>query len=370
MLEREAMAVLASIQGISYGRREVALRAAGSAESLLADPGAYQRQLGEEGVAEITRMIRSGGVERTLDALALHRVCMVARGEAGYPQRLLHIHNAPHVLFVRGSGNLDDACPVAVVGTRRATSYGLSKAREIARGLADAGVCVVSGLAMGVDAAAHRGALDAKGRTVAVLGGGLDRFSPAQNRPLMEEIVDCGGSVISEYPLGMSAAPYNFLHRNRIIAGMALGTLVVEGEKRSGALRTANDALAFGREVFALPGDVRNAASQLPHMLIRDGAQLVTCAKDILNMIHIEHAGAPVPKKVENEPKAEKKKRMPSELDAQEAAVWQALSQGECDFDALCSRTQMEPDTLGSLLVMMELDGHIEALAGLSYRLA
>ena len=374
MQEREAMAVLASVQGLSYGRREVALRAAGCAEALLADPGAYAKPLGEAGMAAIVRMIRSGGVERTLDQLALHRVSLAVRGEAGYPGRLMHIPNPPHVLFIRGGASLEDAYPFAVVGTRRATGYGLSMTREIAKELAQAGVCVVSGLAMGVDAAAHQGALDGHGRTIAVLGGGLDRLSPLRNRPLMEDIIDSGGSVISEYPLGMSAAPYNFLHRNRIIAGMSLGVLVTEGEKRSGALCTANNALAFGREVFALPGDVRNANSQLPHMLIQDGAQLITCAQDILNMIRIEHphqAEANVPPgEAGAKSKAPQGRSMPSGLDAQEQAVWRALEDGECDFDALCSRTGMEPDDLGSLLVMMELDGHVEALPGLAYRLA
>ena len=394
MLEREAMAVLVSTMGISYGRREMALRMAGSAEAVLADPVAYARVLGEEGTAALCRMIRTGGMERTLDTLADNRVKLVLRGEAGYPSRLMQIPNAPHLLFVWGDANLDEACPVGVVGTRKATEYGVSHTRAISREMAQAGACIVSGLATGIDAAAHRGALDANGRTVAVLGGALDKFYPAQNRSLMHAILGSGGSVITEYPLGMAPTKYSFLHRNRIIAGMSLGVLVTEGARRSGALRTAENALDYGREVFALPGDVRSEGSQLPHMLIRDGAQLITCAGDVLDTLRIERAtqsaahfaqehtekeelSAAVKGKPEAGKRAESKPRdvaprrsMPKELGEEEAVVWKILSEGECDFDALAARSGMASEELGALLTMMELDGYIEALAGLMYRLA
>lgn len=379
MLEREAMAVLVSTQGISYGQREMALRAAGSAEAVLADPMACERQLSAEGAAALRRMIRSGGAERTLDALSARRVQLVARGDAHYPHRLIHIQHPPHMLFVWGRAELNDDVSVAVVGTRKATDYGLFHTRTIARELAQQGVCVVSGLAVGIDSAAHRGALEGNGRTVAVLGGALDRLYPAANRRLMENIIASGGSVVSEYPLGMAPARYTFLHRNRIIAGMAQGVLVTEGAGRSGALRTACDALDCGREVFALPGDVRSEGSQLPHMLIRDGAQLVTCAQDILDALAMTpaqagggeekpHAARALP--VSAPPRQAEKKAQPKGLSPEEAAVWQALLPGECDFDALCERTGMVSEELSALLMMMELDGVVEALPGLAYRLA
>lgn len=384
MLEREALAVLVSTQGISYGQREMALRAALSAQAILEDPFAYAAQLGENGAAALRKMIRSGGIARTLDTLGAQGVKLVAPGDAGYSERLRQIPHPPHLLFCWGSEAMNDPLAVAVVGTRKATDYGLSHTRAISRELAQHGVCVVSGLALGVDAAAHRGALEGKGRTVAVLGGALDKLYPEANRGLMEEIIGSGGSVISEYPMGMRPGRYTFLHRNRIIAGMARGVLVTEGAKRSGALRTANDALDFGREVFALPGDVRSEGSQLPHMLIRDGALLVTCAGDILDALAIapqeikaEKADTPETKAKGRRKKAEPEREstpqgrpQPEGLGAQEAAVWQALSAGECDFDELCERTGIASQELGALLMMMELDGLVAALAGLRYRLA
>ena len=390
MLEREAMAVLVSAAGISYGRREMALRAAGSATALLADPFAYTRALGEAGASALCNMIRSGGMDRALDELRDKHVRLVMRGEENYPRHLAEIPHPPHMLFVWGDQNLDDPYPFAIVGTRKASPYGVNHTRVIARELAQAGVCVVSGLATGIDAAAHRGALDAMGRTVAVLGGALDKFYPAQNRSLMHAIIGSGGSVVTEYPLGMAPTKYSFLHRNRIIAGMALGVLVAEGPQRSGALRTAENALDYGRDVYALPGNVDSEGSQLPHMLIRDGAQLCTCAKDILDSLgiaggaavrsHKKQAAAPEPEQkqmakpeaapVREAETAEIKRVMPKGLGAEEAAIWTILAEGECDFDALCERSGMGSEELGALLMMMELDGVIEALAGLHYRLA
>jgi len=385
MTEREAMAVLVSAVGISYGRREMALRAAGSAMAVLADPLAYAAQLSQEGAASLCRLIRSGGIGRTLDELEEKRVHVVMRGEAEYPSRLMQIPHPPHLLFVWGDADLDDACSFAVVGTRKATQYGLANTRTISRELAQAGVCIVSGLALGIDAAAHRGALDAMGRTVAVLGGALDKFYPSQNRSLMHAIIGSGGSVVTEYPLGMAPTKYSFLHRNRIIAGMTLGVLVTEGARCSGALRTAENALDYGREVFALPGDVRSEGSQLPHMLIRDGAQLCTCAEDILDTLNVERATSPkkrVPQVEREKPVSAKREAsrreesipqarvIPKGLGENEAAVWRILDAGECDFDELSERSGVASEELGALLMMMELDGLIEALAGLRYRLA
>lgn len=255
------------------------------------NPEAYAAQLQARGVALVRRAWTDRA--RMLDELERKGMALVSRGDEYYPPLLRHIVHPPHLLYVYGQTDLTDQFPVAVVGTRRASAYGLNHTRQMAAELANVGVCIVSGLALGIDAAAHTGALDAKGRTVAILGSALDQPYPAENRPLMRRILESGGSVVSEYPPGTVPTKYSFLQRNRIIAGMSLGTLVTEGPKRSGALNTAMRTIENGREVFALPGSVDSLGSQLPNMLIGDGARLVTCADDILAALVIEPKGAP-----------------------------------------------------------------------------
>lgn len=373
MREEEAMAVLCAAPGVSYGRREMALRAAESAAQVLADPLAFLPQLGEAGVAAVQRMLRSGAAGRLLDAIEAQRMQLVLRDAPEYPPLLRHIAHPPHLLFVWGRAALDDAFPFAIVGTRRASEYGRTQTRAIADGLAGAGMCVVSGMALGIDACAHRGALDAAGRTVAVLGGALDRPYPAENVPLMREIIASGGSVVSEYPPGVAPTKYSFLHRNRIIAGMALGVLVTEGPRRSGALRTAQDALECGREVFALPGRVDSPGSQLPHLLLGEGAHLTTCAQDILDVLSVEPAGAlprALPKETPEAPREDVPRTMPRGLGEPEATVWRLLAQGERDFDELCEAVGLPSDEMGAILTMMDMDGVVRALPGLRYALA
>ena len=371
MLESEAMAVLVGA-GIGYGRREAALRAAGSALAILAEPGLYAAQLQEKGLALLRRALADEA--RLLDALRRKGMALVLREDAGYPPLLRQIAHPPHLLYVYGETNLADRFPVAVVGTRRASAYGLTHTREIAAELAQAGVCVVSGMALGIDAAAHTGALDGDGRTVAVLGGALDKPYPQENEPLMRRILESGGSVVSEYAPGTAPTRYSFLQRNRIIAGMSLGTLVTEGPRRSGALNTASRTLENGREVFALPGNVDSPGSQLPNMLISEGARLVTGAADILSALVIEpkdalkaeHNAAQAAALPAEAPDAEKL-HIPAGLDETQRAICTALLAGEADFDALCAVSALGSDELGALLIEMEMDGLVTPLAGTRY---
>lgn len=393
--EAEAVAVLVA-SGVPYGAREAALRAAGSALSLLEEPDAYAAQLGERGILALRRGIRGG--EALLARLSQDGVRLIVRGGAGYPDRLCRIAQPPHLLFAWGDADLGDSFPFAVVGTRGASAYGLRQTRAIARDLAQAGVCIVSGLALGIDAAGHEGALDANGRTVAVLGGALDRLYPPQNRLLLHRILGAGGSVVTEYPPGTPPTRYSFLRRNRIIAGLCLGVLVTEGARRSGALRTAQDALEEGREVFALPGSVESPGSQLPHMLLAEGAHIATCAQDILDALVIEpgqaarrampdvRSGERLPDSTARVTSAERtasaaddaardpeKARastfpcVPPGLGTQEQAVCRALLCGEADFDALCEGTGISSEEMGALLSDMELGGLVRAVSGLVY---
>lgn len=367
MLESEAMAILVGA-GVSYGRREAALRAAGSALAILAEPGLYAAQLQEKGLALLRHALADEA--RLLGGLAKKKMALVLREDAQYPPLLRQIAHPPHLLYVYGETDLTDRFPVAVVGTRRASAYGLTHTRDIAAELAQTGVCVVSGLALGIDAAAHTGALDGGGRTVAVLGSALDKPYPQENEPLMQRILESGGSVVSEYAPGTPPSRYSFLQRNRIIAGMCLGTLVTEGPRRSGALNTATRTLENGREVFALPGNVDSPGAQLPNMLISEGARLVTGAADILSALVIEPKDAPKAAQAAVAPMkapAEKKPHIPGGLDETQRAICAALLAGEADFDALCAVSGLESDELGALLIEMEMDGLVTPLAGTRY---
>ena len=367
MLESEAMAILVGA-GVSYGRREAALRAAGSALAILAEPELYAAQLQEKGLALLRYAIADEA--RLLGGLTKKKMALVLREDAQYPPLLRQIAHPPHLLYVYGETDLTDRFPVAVVGTRRASAYGLTHTREIAAELAQTGVCVVSGLALGIDAAAHTGALDGGGRTVAVLGSALDKPYPQENDPLMRRILESGGSVVSEYAPGTPPSRYSFLQRNRIIAGMCLGTLVTEGPRRSGALNTATRTLENGREVFALPGNVDSPGAQLPNMLISEGARLVTGAADILSALVIEPKDEPKAAQAAVAPMeapAERKPHIPGGLDETQRAICAALLAGEADFDALCAVSGLENDELGALLIEMEMDGLVTPLAGTRY---
>lgn len=368
MNESEAMAVLVSTQGISYGQREHALARAGSALNLLADPHACGQELGAEGIAALRAALKNA--DRMLDRLWEDGVKLIVRGGEGYPERLAQTAKPPHLLFCLGRADLNDPFPIAIVGTRRADSYGMRHTRALAKELAGKGMCIVSGLALGVDACAHWGALDGQGRTIAILGGALDRFYPAENRTLMQRILDAGGSVASEYAPGTSPTRYSFVQRNRIVAGLALGVLVTQAPVKSGALSTVQYALEEGREVFALPGDIDRPGSQLPHKLIGEGAHPITCAQDVTDLLVIEPGRkakkqTPAPQQIAMKTEPPRRK-----LDGQEQMIYDQLLTGEMDFDALAERTGIPSDELGSLLMMLELDGIIAALPGAAYRLA
>jgi len=276
----------------------------------------------------------------------------VRRGEEGYPPLLAELHDPPARLHLRGGppGMLSRPS-VAVVGARSCSPYGAQVARELARSLAAAGLVVVSGLARGVDAEAHRGALAAGGLTVAVLGCGIDRDYPRAHSELARRIAE-SGLVVSEYPPGIEPAPWRFPARNRIIAGLALATVVVEARERSGALITADFALELGREVFATPGEITSSLSAGTNDLLRQGATPLLSAEDVLTALGVEPA-----------PQA-----LPDGLSGESLAVLERLSDGARTLDELVRATEIDPAGLAAVLTELELAGLIAVAEGVYRR--
>jgi len=279
--------------------------------------------------------------------------------DENFPANLKNIYDPPPVLYVKGDIIRSDEKALAIVGTRRASRYGLETARKLAFELASLGITIVSGLASGIDTAAHQGALEAKGRTLAVFGCGVDVIFPAENRDLAKQI-ESSGALISEFPMGARTEKGNFPRRNRVISGLSLGTIVVEGAYDSGAMITAKDALEQGREVFAVPGNVEADQSKGPHWLIKQGAKLVESVEDVLS--ELEHVLGPY--KIRLQPKKEKDI---SGLSGDEKRIVEALASEPKHIDQLANILKMEVSAVSSLLMMLELRGFIKPLPGKFY---
>jgi DNA processing protein len=279
---------------------------------------------------------------------------VIVWGDPEYPRRLQEIASSPPVLYLRGALAPADESAVAIVGARRATAYGETVARELAGELARRGLCIVSGLARGIDAAAHRGALEVGGRTLAVLGSGLDQIYPAEHQGLAGEVVG-RGALLTEFPLGTPPVRLNFPRRNRIISGLSLGVVVVEAGVDSGALITAHHALEQGREVFAVPGRVHARYSEGCNRLIKAGAKLVETWEDVLS----ELAGQlrpPRPRRAETPP--------PPALTPAEQQVYDLLGEGPLHIDALIGRASLAGGRVASALLGLEMKGLVRQLTG------
>jgi DNA processing protein len=307
----------------------------------------------------LQRTTRGGDAQRLL-VEELRRaeralVRIVTLEDVGYPGQLRTIADPPPVLYVRGTlEGLEPA--VAIVGSRRASAYGLQCAERLAADLAVRGVTVISGLAIGIDGAAHRGALRAGGRTLAVLGSGLSHLYPPEHEDLAKQIVE-RGAVVSEYPMETQPWPPNFPRRNRIISGLSLGVVVVEAAQRSGALITAGCALEQGREVFAVPGPMSAVTSQGTHQMLKEGARLVTSVDDILEELRL----VPLPISSDAAEGSATDVRLP-EL---EQAVFACVDGGESsDIDAIASRSGLAMPAVSSALLHLELKRLVRQLPG------
>ncbi len=286
--------------------------------------------------------------------------------DAAYPPLLRRIASPPPVLFVAGDPGLLWRPMLAIVGSRAATAGGCANAAEFARVLALAGLCIGSGLAAGIDAAAHRAALDAAGSTVAVLGTGPDVAYPARHRALLERI-EAEGAVVSEHPPGTQPLRSYFPSRNRILAGLSLGTLVVEAAARSGALITARQAAEAGRDVFAVPGSIHNPMARGCHRLIRDGATLVETPTEVLDVLTPQVAELARALRGALEPVVEVASRhatLPNDLPPNYDRLWLALGHDPTGMDELAERSGLTAAELSSMLLTLELEGRVSAEHG------
>ena len=279
--------------------------------------------------------------------------------DENYPAKLKEISNPPPLLYCRGEiFKPQDEFALAVVGTRKITPYGEQVTQDIVRELTQNGLCIVSGLALGIDSMAHKACIETQGRTLAVLGNGLDSIYPASNLPLARRILDTGGLIVSEFPLGTPSFKSNFPHRNRIISGLSLGTLVIEAAASSGSLITAGLALDQNREIFAVPGSINSSASKGPNKLIKQGAIPVTSAQDILQALNLEQA------------KNFNKVREILTDSAEEETIIKLLDITNMTIDEIIKKSQLDAKTINSILVGMELKGQVRKIGGFTYSLA
>jgi DNA processing protein len=278
---------------------------------------------------------------------------LITPNDPFYPPLLLEIPHRPSQLFARGVLPIPNRKTIAIVGTRKATTVGIKIAEEISANLVTAGFAIISGLAFGIDAAAHRGAIKAGGKTIAVLGSGIDRIYPVANEKLGLEIIRSGGTIVSEYAEGKPSLPANFLARNRIISGLAEAVVIIEAPERSGALSTAGHAAQQGREVFVVPGPTNHQNYRGSHALIRDGARLVTNAKDILSDLGII---TPEDRMVNT-----------NNLNQEETTIISALQDAGMglNIDKLVELTRLEPQIINTTVAILVIKGLIKEENGL-----
>ncbi len=325
-----------------------------SAQSLL-EAGLDRRTVAS--LQETRRTLNLAAIQQTLDDCGATALTLE---DADYPSVLRELPDAPPVLYVRGSLTTADNWAVAIVGTRKATASGRDTAYQLAAELANQGITVVSGLAAGIDAAAHRGALDAGGRTLAVLPCGIDTLYPPEHQDLARQIID-RGALLTEFPPGTQAESKNFPPRNRIISGLSLGVIVVEAPEKSGALLTADSAAEQGRDVFAVPGSPTSPVCRGSNRLIQDGAKLIMSIDDVLNELNLTRE-APQMRAAVQEIAPE---------NPLERRIVEALQQaGELHVDELCRQCEVAAATASATLMLMELKGIVRQTGSMQYALA
>jgi len=344
------------VRGIGPARLRALLGAFGSVDEAWQAPAAGLEHAGldRRSLANLMKARTELDLARELDAVLALGIRLITWDDAIYPERLAAIGDAPPLLYVLGDLLQSDDWAVAIVGTRQASAYGREAARIIAGELAGAGVTIISGMARGIDTQAHKSAMEAGGRTFAILGSGLDVIYPWENRGLAAEIA-AHGALISEYPLGTQPEASNFPPRNRIISGLSRGVIVVEAGEKSGALITADFAADQGRDVFAVPGSIFQRGSKGTNRLIRDGAQPVLSANEVLEALNMTSAAQHI------------EARMLLPTDATEARLLEYLGEEPVHVDEVVRAAGMPVANVSSTLALMELKGLVRQVGGMTY---
>jgi DNA processing protein len=301
--------------------------------------------------------------EKELDGVRKIANCSLLNWtEPEYPQNLLQIYDPPVLLYLRGDPQVLNLPSLSIVGTRRPTLYGTQMAQRLGRDLAARGLLIVSGMARGIDAIGHQGAMDAQWRAIGVLGTGIDVCYPKENKKLYEKVLE-RGAILSEFPLRTHPAPENFPVRNRIVAGMPLGVVVIEGAQYSGSLITARLAMEFGREVFGVPGNVTQPVSFAPNLLIKQGAKLVTCAEDVIEELPTPVRAALVQAE---QPEADQRNLLAAaSLNGSEKKLYELLTAEESvPIDDIVERSGLNSSDVLASLFNLEMKGIIRQLPG------
>lgn len=363
MNELDSLLILNAVPGLSNAQIRKLVKHFGSAGHVLSlsETDFEVSQLaGFKAIGNILSFSKDSFLESEHELIRRNKVKIITIQDENYPQQLKMIPDAPVVLYMKGELPEDQPLAVSIVGSRKASIYGTTMAEQFSTRLSELGMTIVSGLARGIDTAAHKGALKANGATIAVLGSGLAHIYPTENRFLADQVVD-HGAIISEFSMTTPPFAYNFPRRNRVVSGMSLGVIVIEAAKRSGALITANFALEQGREVFAVPGKIDSPTSGGVNNLIKQGAKLVTCVEDVLEELKtplVDYINKQEPEiKVTQE-------REPKELTQEEQRIYRYTSERPIHIDELIENSGSYGSAIGSILLQLELKKLVKQLPG------
>lgn len=357
--DAESWLNLSLIEGLGDESIRRLLVAFGSPSGVFsANTSALERIVKKNTIGKILRGADKKKLTSALNWLEDPTNSIITLADDDYPGQLLNIPDPPPLLYFKGQRKLLNTPALAVVGSRNATPQGLSNAEAFSQAISDAGLCIISGMALGIDTAAHHGGLRGAAASIGVVGTGLDIVYPARNHELAHRLAK-DGALISEFPLGMPAIGRNFPRRNRIISGMSQGCLVVEAALRSGSLITARQALEQGREVLAIPGSIHSPLSKGCHALIKQGAKLVENTQDILDELNYQSS---------NKNNAHRTEKAGSTSSTESSLLLKHLGHDVADIDILCARSGLTAEIVSAMLLTLELDGVIASLPGGYYQ--